>query len=389
MTKDANSKPSNKTGGAKYRFWAPRCWDGMGVRAYWRLLSKNRFAVAPHRWAMAAIIAGTSAINTQLWAVQEILFGRKIRGTKIDQQPIFILGHWRSGTTLLHEYLVLDRRHTCPDTYSCFAANHFVLTGWLFPRLLWFLMPSRRPMDNMKFGWYGPQEDEFALCNMGVPSPYATIAFPNRPPQNGEYFDLESIPADELAHWKERLTWFLKCLTLKSPGRIVLKSPPHTFRVKHLLDVFPDARFVHIVRDPYVLFPSTMHLWRRLYADHGLQRPKGEGLEDYVFDTLSRMYETFEAQRGLIPPSRLAEVRYEDLVADPIAQMRRIYAELDLGGFDDVLPVLEKHVAAAADYKTNRYALPDETRDEITRRWGHVIQRYGYESRQPATGSGQ
>lgn len=378
MTKGSTPKASNTTGGAKDRFWAPRFWDGIGVKAYWRMLAKNGFSVAPHRWAMATIIAGISVMNSHLWGVQEILFGRKIRRTRIDQHPIFILGHWRSGTTLLHEFLVLDRRHTCPDNYCCFAPNHFLLTGWLFPRLLWFLMPSRRPMDNMKLGWHQPQEDEFALCNMGVPSPYLTIAFPNRPPQHGEYFDLESISPDELAQWKERFVWFLKCLTAKNPGRIVLKSPPHTFRVKHLLDMFPDARFVHIVRDPYVLFPSTMHLWRRLYTVHSFQRPKCEGLADYVFETFNRMYETFESQRGLIRPGRFAEVRYEDLVADPIAQMRRVYDELELGGFDDMLPALQAHVADAAGYKTNRYQLPAETRDEITRRWGSFIERYGY-----------
>jgi len=378
MAKGTESASGTKTGGEKYHFWAPRCWDGMGIRAYWRLMAENRFAVAPQRWAMAAIIAGTSVLNSQLWAVQEILLGRKIRRTRIEQHPIFIIGHWRSGTTLLHELLVLDRRHVCPDTYCCFAPNHFVLTGWLFPRLLWFLMPRKRPMDNMKLGWHGPQEDEFALCNLGVPSPYMTIAFPNRPAQHEEYFALESIAPEELAHWKERFRWFLKCLTAKSPGRIVLKSPPHTFRIKHLLDVFPDARFVHIVRDPYVLFPSTMHLWRQLCGDHGFQRPKCVGLEDFVFNTFNRMYEAFHAQRDLIRPGRFSEVRYEDLVADPLSQMRRIYGELELDGFDDVLPALEKHVAGAKGYKTNRYALPDETRDEITRRWGAFIERYGY-----------
>ncbi|NLE40122.1 MAG: sulfotransferase, partial [Pirellulaceae bacterium] len=199
----------------------PRFWHGMGMGAYLRLLQQNHWAVAPRRWPTAASIGVVSAINSKYWLLQELFLGSKIRRTQIEQQPIFILGHWRSGTTLLHEMLVLDQRHTCPDNYSCFAPNHFVLTGGLFPRMLWFLMPSHRPMDNMKLGWYTPQEDEFALCNMGLPSPYLTIAFPNRPPQNEAYFDLESIPPAELARWKERFTWFIKCLTAKHPGRVV------------------------------------------------------------------------------------------------------------------------------------------------------------------------
>ncbi|MBN1588001.1 MAG: sulfotransferase [Pirellulales bacterium] len=380
MAKKPNAKTSGRTGGSKDRFWYPRFWDGMGMRAYWRLMTSNRLAVTPKRWGMATIIGGVSLLNSVLWVIQELFLGRRIRRTQIEHHPIFIIGHWRSGTTLLHELLVLDRRHTCPNNYCCFAPNHFVLTGRLFPRMLWFLMPSRRPMDNMKLGWYRPQEDEFALCNMGVPSPYLTIAFANRPPQYQEYFDLESLPPDRLAHWKERFTWFLKCLTAANPGRVVLKSPPHTFRIKHLLEMFPDARFVHIVRDPYVLFPSTMHLWRQLYRVHGFQIPKCEGLEDHVFDTLNRMYDTFDAQRDLIPPGRYSEIRYEDLVADPVDGIRRIYEELELGEFDEALPALREHTAAAAGYKTNRYELPAETRDEITRRWGSFIERYGYGS---------
>ena len=112
-------------------------------------------------------------------------------------------------------------------------------------------------MDNMEAGWDRPQEDEFALCNMGSPSPYLTIAFPNRPPQDQEYFDLEGLSPQARERWKRRLVWFLKCVTVRRRKRIVLKSPPHTFRVKTLLELFPNARFVHIIRDPHVIFPST------------------------------------------------------------------------------------------------------------------------------------
>src|SRR5687768_18104609 len=49
--------------------------------------------------------------------------------------------------------------------------------------------------------------------------------------------------------------------------RSILKSPPHTCRVPTLLRLFPDARFVHIVRDPYAVYPSTLHLWRILAGD--------------------------------------------------------------------------------------------------------------------------
>jgi hypothetical protein len=147
------------------------------------------------------------------------------------------------------------------------------------------------------------------------------------------------------------------------------------------LELFPNARFVHIVRDPFVLFSSTVTLWKRLYDDQGAQDAKKaeyRGLEEYVFRTLIEMYAAFDRDRALIPSSHFAEVRYEDLVPDMVGQMRRIYEELDLGEFNKVLPALQKFVASQADYKKNRYELAPEVRDEIARRWSRYIAQYGY-----------
>lgn len=378
MAKTPNTEPDEGTGGHKDRPWIPRFWDGIIISGWLRLLVRNRFLIVPRRIPMAVIITGIAVMNSFLGAVQALFLGRKIARTEIKDHPIFIIGHWRSGTTLLHELMVADERHTYPDTYACFCPNHFLLSRYFIRPLLTVLMPARRPMDNMPVGWDRPQEDEFALCNMGLPSPYLTQAFPNRPPQDREYLDLQGVPADALARWKRAFVWFLKCITLTAPKRIVLKSPPHTCRIPVLLELFPKARFIHIYRDPYAVFPSTLHLWKRHYRDQGLQTPKYEGLEEQVFDTFNHMYELFERDRGLIAPGRLSEVSYEALVADPVGQMRRIYEELELDEFDKVLPALQQYVAGQADYKTNRYAMSPETRAEITRRWRSFIQKYGY-----------
>jgi len=180
--------------------------------------------------------------------------------------------------------------------------------------------------------WERPQEDEFALCNMGMRSPYLTIAFPNNPPQNQEFFELKDVTQPQLARWQRGMMWFLKCLTVRTPRRIVLKSPPHTFRIRVLLKMFPKARFLHIVRNPFVIYPSTINLWKRLYRNDGLQVPAYEGLEEHVFQTFSRMYEAFESARGTIPAGQFCEVRYEDLVARPIEQDRAGLQGTESGG---------------------------------------------------------
>jgi omega-hydroxy-beta-dihydromenaquinone-9 sulfotransferase len=240
------------------------------------------------------------------------------------------------------------------------------------------LMPSQRPMDNMGAGWSHPQEDEFALCNMGLPSPYLTSVFPNHPPQYPEYLTLDGVPAEDVNRWKQSFLWFLRCITLQTPKRIVLKSPPHTCRIRTLLEMFPKAKFVHIIRDPYVIFPSTINLWKRLYRDEGLQVPKFEGLEEHVFSTFTRMYDAFERDRPLLAPDQFCEVRYEDLVADPIDHMQRVYEQLQLGDFASVRPAMEEYFAGKKDYKTNRYPMTPELHDQIAARWSDFIKRYGY-----------
>jgi hypothetical protein len=355
-------------------------WEGCDFFGWLRLLARNRFAVDWRYLYIAVIVTLVSFMHLLLRLVQEAWLGRRIAKTPIREAPLFIIGHWRTGTTLLHELLILDPRHTYPNTYECLEPNHFLLTERFFTRWLRFLMPSRRPMDNMAAGWERPQEDEFALCMMGLPSPYLTIAFPNRPPQYPEYLDLEGVPPRALAVWKRGFLRFLQRLTFKDPRRLVLKSPPHTCRIKVLLQLFPEARFVHIVRDPYVLFPSTVHLWRSLHSAHGLQKPTFAGLEEEVFRTFLRLYDRLEEGRKLVAPERFYELRYEDLVRDPVGQVQALYEHLGLGGFEEARPRLEKYVAGLAGYERNRYELTAAARAEIARRWGAVIRRYGYSS---------
>jgi omega-hydroxy-beta-dihydromenaquinone-9 sulfotransferase len=348
---------TSRTTGSPDRFWHLRAWSGMEASGWFRALWRNRFDVSPSRIPMVAIQTLVSLVNSCLGACQHVTFGRRIDATELTEPPIFVLGHWRSGTTLLHELLVCDPRHTSPTTYACFCPNHFLLTEPWLKRLLTWLIPPTRPMDNMVLHWDAPQEDEWALCNMGLPSPYLTILFPNRPPQDDAYVDLRDLPDHARRHWLHQLWWFLRCLTLRDPRRVVLKSPLHTCRVRAILEIFPDARFVHISRNPYDIFPSTIHTWKRLYQYQGAQRPHYEGLEQYVLNMLQRMYACFEEDQTRIAPGRLAEVRFEDLIADPVGQMEQIYNAIGLTDFEIARPAIAERTGQMAGYQPNVHAL--------------------------------
>jgi hypothetical protein len=363
-----------------YPIWAPRFWHGMGFPTWFKLQARNRFAISPSRLPMALSIGNATVLNSFAGVFDRLIFGHKVRATKLAEPPLFVLGHWRSGTTLLHELLIRDKRFTYPNTYECFAPLHFVWTEWFVPPMLSWLLPSTRPMDMMEAGWNHPQEDEFALVNLGVPSPYLSWAFPQHGPVSDEYLDLVSLSESEREKWKATLKYFVQRVASMRNRRIVLKSPTHTARVKTLLEIFPDARFVHIVRDPLALFPSTIRLWNTLSQVQGLQTV-GDGLpwvERQVLDTFARMYERFELDRDLIPEGHLAELRYEDLVADPVEQMRGVYEQLNLGGFEHVRPEIAQYAADHAGYRPGRYSLSPTTIERVRRHWAPYFERYGY-----------
>ncbi len=361
------------------RWYHARIWHGFDFIPWMRLLIRNRFAVGWHMVPASFVITLLSIIHTVLWAVQWVILGIPLARTRVNKPPIFIVGHWRSGTTLLHELMVLDQRHSYPNSYQCFAPHHFLISEWFATRALGFMMPKQRPMDNMVMGWKRPQEDEFALCALGRPSPYWTLAFPNHPPQFQEYLDLKGVSPSAVRRWKNTLHGFMRRLSFgRQKQRLVLKSPTHTARLKTLLEMFPEARFIHIVRDPYTVYASTVNLWKKMYAAQGLQKPKYQGLEEYVFATFIQMYSAFEADRPLLSDKQFYEVRYEDLVADPIGQLRAIYEQLELGDIEPALPALQQYLQETEDYKTNRYQMSDELRAEINRRWAPFIEKYGY-----------
>jgi omega-hydroxy-beta-dihydromenaquinone-9 sulfotransferase len=360
------------------REWAPRVWQGCNLPAWLRLLWYGRFRIQPAYWYIAFIVCLMSTFHSVLRIVQQLLYGRAIARMPVSNAPIFIVGHWRTGTTWLHELLILDERHNYPTTYECFDPNHFLITEGFFRRWMRFLLPARRPMDNMPAGWERPQEDEFALCMLGLPSSYLSIAFPNRPWMFPQYLDLEGLSPRALTRWKKVYRRFLQALTYKDPRRLVLKSPPHSCRIKVLLEMFPQARFVHIMRDPYLVFASTVHMWRKLQHAHGLQKPVADGLEEQVFTTFQRLYARLEEGKKIIPGGQFHELRYEDLVKDPEGQLRQLYDKLSLGGFERLAPRLRDYLRDTAGYEKNRYEVDALRREEINRRWGDVIRRYGY-----------
>jgi hypothetical protein len=117
-------------------------------------------------------------------------------------------------------------------------------------------------------------------------------------------------------------------------GPWVLKSPLHTGNLQTLLDTFPDATVVHCHRDPATVVPSFCGLVEIIRTVRGQTVDRAE-LGQFLLQQLAEQWEQNLAQRPLVPASRLLDVDYADIVADPIAVIRRVLAAHGTSFSDD------------------------------------------------------
>ncbi len=168
-------------------------------------------------------------------------------------------------------------------------------------------------------------------------------------------------------------------MTIRYSRTILLKSPPHTARVALILEVFPDARFVHIRRNPYDVYVSTLGLLRDLDPVFRLRVRRRPIDPEGVLRTYEEMHANLFEAVPLIPAGQFTEIAYEDLETKPVAQLQKIYQDLNLGPFEPVEPVIEKYLASIAGYQKNRHSQIDEKiKRTIAQRWSASFERWGY-----------
>jgi hypothetical protein len=348
---------------------------GMTLGEYVRLLRKHRFAVAPAYWPRAAFMAGMGTLNSAVGGYENRVYGPEVANAQI-KPPLFILGHWRSGTTHLHNLLAVDTQFAYPNIYQVLNPHTFLSTE-RYSDLL-FVSPSTRMMDNMALNARVPFEDEFATCGT-LHSPFLTWVFPKDRGQYNKYLTFRDVPEREVAEWAAALTLFYRKLTWKYDRPLLLKSPPHTARIKLLLAMFPDARFVHIYRDPYAVFRSTQRQTRVSLRTMGLQHLDEKYIDELVIRRFTIMYDAFFEERSSIPEGRLHELSFEDLEKDPVGQVKRIYDALDVPGFDAMRPSLQRYLDSNATYRKNAYSdLSPSLRQDVGRAWRRNFEAWGY-----------
>jgi hypothetical protein len=347
---------------------------GDWVRELWA----NGFRVPPRYWAKAICTTLLCLGNSPLRWLESALYGRLVAAQKV-LPPLFVLGHARSGTTHLRRLLATDERVACPTLSQVSHPHDFLLMDRLRSRVAGFFHPATRGVDNVAWNPRVPAEEERALCRATLLSPMMSQVFPARADHYERYLTFRDVPAREVERWKAAFLWLAKKWTWKYRRPLLLKSPAQTARIKLLLEVFPEAKFVHVHRNPYVVYQSTRRLKLMFHDLFSFQKPDLEKVHGRILRHYADMYEAYFRERRLLPAGRLCEVGFEELEKDPIGQVRRIYVELGLPDFEVARPELESYVASLAGYKKNEHPdLPPEVRADIARAWRRCFDEWHY-----------
>lgn len=312
-------------------------------------------------------------------------------------RPVFIIGHPRSGTTFLHRLI------TQTGEFPSFTLRQLGAPS-LTARVL--LRPLVKPMARISARRYrsgtiypsgshritldSVEEEELLFFHWADTAflNKTAIAFDDR--NNKELLRYDDQPA---AYRRRSVRRFRECLQRQiywtGKTQVVAKMPFSTMRIKTLMEEFPDALFVYMVRSPFDTIPSHLSQ-HRAYFDNRW------GLEDIPADKLRRYFERrYQANvdiyryfhdlrtRGELPPGRVMELKYDRLLTDLEGVFNQFVEFTGVQVSDELRRKVREQAAKQKDYKAEHTNLDlaafGLTRERILQDLGFVFDEYGFD----------
>jgi hypothetical protein len=304
----------------------PSCLDGLRVLvdAYERESNLNPFGRMMIRGELSGILASRLSVVAAWKRDPAVLRGR-------IERPIFVLGLPRTGTTALHDLIAQDPANQALDYWlasapgprppaEAVASDPRFARAKQFLRITYYLDPSLRAIHNLTPE--GPDECRHLLQESFTDDTFdsnATI------PSYTAWYASRDMRAS-YAHHRD----VLKLVQSSCPERRwVLKYPAHMAHLHVLLETYPDAHIVFTHRDPAQVLPSLCSLvgnWRGIYEDDVDRRALGSWqLEMWA----KRLQHAIDVRRGS-DPARFYDLHFRDLLGDPVATVKRMYAHFGI-----------------------------------------------------------
>ncbi len=310
--------------------------------------------------------------------IERAIYKRRIRETKIRQAPIYVVGHWRSGTTYLFNLLSCDPNHAYMNSMHTYMFDHFLLLYKFLTPFFNRALDGSRPGDAMDFSLDSPQEECYAIANIIEDTFSHLITFP----QNAaHYLDMnfeDSMSNRQKKRWMHANLYILKKMTYAHDGkRMLFKSPDNTCKTGMLHKMYPNAKFIHIYRSPYDVVLSTLNMLKEGVPLMTLEdMPGDEELEDFVLYMYTRLYHQYFRDLEMLPPENVIEISYDELVQDPQQILERIYKHLHLPGYEVAKPCFQEHIDSQKNYKRNHFTLPTRLHRKINQQLKFFFEHY-------------
>jgi hypothetical protein len=330
-------------------------------------------------WVRTFNLLWVCAVRTPLHHLEGWRVRARVEARPLFAPPVFIIGHWRSGTTHLHQLLSQDPQFGVVTLMEAAFPLDFLTS--IGQPLLAALIPPQRTMDAIPITIESPWEEEMAMACFGTLSFYYAFFFPRdarRIYREAVHFD--GVALERVEAWWRDYGHFLKKVQCEKPNqRLLLKNPANSARVTALCERYPGAKFIHIHRHPEEVFASTLHLHRKLQEAWALQvPPELSELREMALANQADLMSACLAQTATLPATELVEVRMADLETDPLGALARIYEQLGLPGFATAAPHFRSYLEKLGTFSKNQLSLEPAEREVVRATLAHVYKRFGY-----------
>jgi hypothetical protein len=327
-----------------------------------------------------------SILQEPLRILEEVNYADAIHDHSMQKDPIFIIGHWRSGTSFLQYLLGQDQQFGFMNKFQVVFPDIFLYSESFLkplinkiPRTFNFTRDARNMSINLELD--SPSEIEIALTTMISPT---SLHWGHIFPQDAwQYFDkflfFDRAKESEIQLWKDHYHHLIKKTSLNNDGKqVIIKSPGNACRIEKLLELYPDAKFIFIHRNPYDVFYSSKKLWNTLLGNLSLQNFDEQQMEEEIISLYKKLMKRYLQERERVPEAQLAEIRFKDFVDNPVKELTKVYHTLNLEGFEQAEKKFYEFLSTKTEGKSSNYTYEDHTVKRLNEEWDFAFKEWKY-----------
>jgi hypothetical protein len=324
------------------------------------------------------------------------IFFPRFRRQKVVK-PVFIIGNFRTGSTLLHRIMAQDTNNFCSfKTWEIYAAPSISIRKFVRALLLIDSLvgnPLRRfssrfekntfsPIHLHKMGLREPEEEEGMLLYIWN-SFWIRYFFPVKEEfAQFDYFD-KLIPASR----RRRIMHFYKKCVMRQlyshngKKSLLSKNPCFTPKVQSLMETFPDAKFIYLARDPVETCTSKIS-WFAVWFHSFNSLLEKYPFKDETIELMKLWYSYPVEVLKSLPPSRALFISYDDFVKNPEKTVRTIYRSFGFSMSARFEKILNHETHRAKSFKSSRETTAESigmSKKELKERFQEIDQYWQFD----------